>query len=114
MADTTLLIRASSAKAVFDLLKADKTVALALAIQIADDTARADIEIYAQWHLDGDQRYFDTTRAASKEDPAGDMERITRALEYIRVRGDVFPWLMKRHIAAPSLVQFVDKEGGNV
>ncbi len=109
MADTALMIRAGSAKEVANLLKADKTVALA--IQIADDSARADIEVYAQWHLDGDQRYFDTTRAASNEDPAGDMERITRALEYIRVRGDVFPWLMKRHIAAPSLVQFVDKEG---
>lgn len=109
MAETALMIRASTAKDVVSLLKADKTVTLA--IQIADDTARSDIEIYAKTYEDDGLKYFDVTRLSSDDAPIGDMGRINRALEYIRVRGDVFPWLMKRHIAAPYLVQFVDKEG---
>lgn len=107
MADTTLLIRAATAKDVIGLLKADKTIALA--IQIADDQARAEVEIYAaERELEG-VKYFDINSASSPDDADGDIAKVRRVLEYIRVRGDVFPWQLKRHISHPGLVQFVEK-----
>lgn len=104
---STLMIRADTTSAVLDLLKADKTVALATAI--ADDNARSEIEIYAAERVIDGERYFDTRAAADQADAVTHLANIQRALDYINVRGDVFEWQMKRRIDAGHLVQFVDK-----
>ena len=105
---TTLMIRANTSAAVLDLLKADRTVSLAIAI--ADDIARSEIELYAAQHVIEGERYFDTLAAVDQADAVTHLANIQRALDYITVRGDVFEWQMKRRIDASNLVQFVDKE----
>lgn len=81
---------------------------LRVAIQIADNAVRADIECHAAVVIDSDgNRLFNTNEALEE---GVDMQIIHQALAYIELRGDVFPWHMKRRIDAPNLVQFVDKE----
>lgn len=83
-------------------------VLLALQQQIADNAVRADIECYAAFTFDADgNRLFNLKQPLEEE---VDMQVIRQAVAYIELRGDVFPWHMKRRIDAPHLVQFVDKE----
>lgn len=83
-------------------------VLLALQQQIADNAVRADIECYTDCVFDGDgNRLFDLTQPLEE---GVDMQLVRQAVTYIELRGDVFPWHMKRRIDAPHLVQFVDKE----
>ncbi|MGB3393215.1 MAG: hypothetical protein WA956_05755 [Stenotrophomonas sp.] len=111
MAETTLLIRAGTADAVLDLLKADALVGQAL--RIADEAVRADIEINALWVRVGGEHFIDTTQPAEGCGPDV-LEFVQRALRYIELRGPgMFPWLLKRHIDAPNLMRFVDKENRN-
>lgn len=81
---------------------------LRVAIQIADNAVRADIECHAAEVIDGDgNRLFNVNEAVQE---GVDMQIIRQAVAYIDLRGDVFPWRMKRRIDAQHLVQFVDKE----
>ena len=83
-------------------------VLLALAMQIADNAVRADIECYAAFMFDADgNRLFNLNQPLEEE---VDMQVVRQAVTYIELRGDMFPWHMKRRIDAPHLVQFVDKE----
>lgn len=79
---------------------------VALAAQIADKTVRCDIELFASdaW-IDGTQ-YFDLTAPRLYDQ---DVEMVRDALDYIQLRGDVFPWVMHRHPAHPHLVRFEEK-----
>lgn len=83
----------------------------ALAIGIADDSARSDIEVYARWvELDG-VTYFDTTQVPDDglvHDAAQELALVWRAVRYIDMRGDALPFRMQRHISAPQLVCFDD------
>jgi hypothetical protein len=79
---------------------------LELARDIADRTARCDIELFAKdtW-IDGVQHY-DTTVARCFD---VDVVVVREAVNYLDLRGDVFPWRMERHQACAELVRFVDK-----
>lgn len=86
------------------------TETIATAMRIADGAVRADIEVYAcSWQTEDGSRVIDTTRLADTC-ASGTLETIQRALRYIELRGDQFPWQLKRDINAPHLVQFVEKE----
>lgn len=86
------------------------TETIATAMRIADDAVRAEIEVYAySWQTEDSSRVIDTTRLAY-DATSGTLETIQRALRYIELRGDQFPWVLKRDINAPHLVQFVEKE----
>lgn len=87
------------------------TETIATAMKIADDAVRAHIEVYAcSWQTEDGSRVIDTTRLAYAV-AGGTLDTIQRALRYIELRGDQFPWQLKRDINAPHLVQFVEKEG---
>ncbi|WP_308518269.1 hypothetical protein [uncultured Stenotrophomonas sp.] len=80
-----------------------------LAPAVADATVRADIELYArQQDIEG-LMFYDLSCADDQRSPEA-MGYIQRAAAYIDARGDVFPWRLVRHISAPSLVCFRDKE----
>lgn len=85
-----------------------------LARKIAENTVRPDIESYAEWvEVDGLQ-FLDTTKPQrGSGDPVKALEYVRFAVEYIDQRGDAFDWHMQRHITAPHLVRFVEKENGN-
>lgn len=76
------------------------------AAQIADKTVRSDIELFAKdtW-IDDVQHYDVTTPRLYDEDAAV----VKDALEYIQLRGDVFPWVMRRHPIHAHLVRFEEK-----
>lgn len=103
-----LLVRGESADEIIKLLQADTLNALAQ--RIADDAVRADIELNGRVvDLDG-ERFIDTGTPAEGNGPEA-LQIVERALRYIDTRGDAaFPWLMRRHMDAPALVQFIDKE----
>lgn len=91
---------------------------LHLALAIADESARSDIEVYARggFHPDG-WRYHDLSQAQN-DGPDNTPENNERALaiarraaRYIELRGDVFPWEMQCGLESPHLVRFVDKAG---
>ena len=89
---------------------------VALAIAIADEAARVDVEIWSCLvDLDG-VRYFDTTRVPAdgfKHDDALELGMVARAVKYIEERGDALPFFrMQRHIDAPHLVRFEDRADG--
>lgn len=102
------------------------------AFAIADDTARADIEICAhQLHVPEDGGYwiYSTTDTRRLRSGLTDAEAATqpsahsfgealellactqRAAAYIRARGNVFPWRMVDVPDMPGYVRFVDAEG---
>lgn len=107
--NSTLLVRADSAEAITEMLKADRLVSLALAV--ADECCRSEIEIYANQVLADGDTYFDITQLEPYARQEG-MQKLQDAVSYIAARGDVFPWLMKRHISNPNLVRFVEKAEG--
>lgn len=88
---------------------------LALAVAIADQAARADVEIHATAvELDG-LRFFDATCGnVQGEDAAAARYAIRQAVRYIEARGDVFPWRLKRHISQPGLLHFEERSDGEV
>lgn len=102
------------------------------AFAIADDTARSDIECCAhqqQVHEDGGYWIYSTTDMRRLRATMTDAEAATqpfainlpealdmlvstqRAAEYIRRRGNVFPWRMVDVPDMPGYVRFVDREG---
>lgn len=67
-----------------------------LALELADETARSDVEVYCgEYQLSG-QRWYDTTSA-----PPEDVEWVERALRYLDLRG-----LLIRHTQRPHLVRW--------
>lgn len=102
-----LMIAAASAAEVAQILFADSLVTQAM--EIADATVRADIVIYAKEVRIEDVTYYDTSTTAQEDSQQG-FDAIQRALRYIDKRGDVLPFVMKRHIGCKSLVWFEDKE----
>ncbi len=82
-----------------------------LAHAIALATVHSDIEIYAARVTVDGHEYWDTTRPRhDSETPDEDLAYLQRAMSYIDKAGDVFPQRMLRHIAAPGLVRFVDRD----
>lgn len=83
---------------------------LALAVAIAYQAARADVEIHAPAvELDG-LRFFDATCGnVQGEDATAARYAIRQAVRYIEARGDVFPWRLKRHISQPGLLHFEER-----
>ena len=82
-----------------------------LAHAIALATVHSDIEVYAARVTVDGHEYWDTTRARhDSETPDEDLAYLQRAMSYIDKAGDVFPQRMLRHIAAPGLVRFVDRD----
>ncbi len=83
---------------------------LALAVEIADRAARADVEIHAPAvKLDG-LRFFDTTCGNIQgEDATAARYAIRQAVRYIEARGDALPWRLKRHISQSALLHFEDR-----
>lgn len=84
----------------------------ALAIAIADGTARSDIELFAGSTTVEGVEYHNTAMTAPGCGP-DELEAVQRAVQYIDQRGDVFPWYMQRHIGASQLVRFVEKESND-
>ncbi|MBH1577308.1 hypothetical protein I5U66_15860 [Stenotrophomonas maltophilia] len=79
---------------------------LALAVLIADQAARANVEIHAPTiELDGVRGYDSTCGSVSG--PA--RSSVQLALQYIEARGDGFPWRLKRHISQPTLLFFEER-----
>ncbi len=83
---------------------------LALAVEIADRAARADVEIHAPAvKLDG-LRFFDATCGNIQgEDATAARYAIRQAVRYIEARGDALPWRLKRHISQPALLHFEER-----
>lgn len=80
------------------------------AFAVADHAARSDIELYARCFYDDLGPVYDTTRFQDIGGSPDDLAVIDRALKYIELRGDVWPWSLKRQIDAPHLVRFVEKK----
>lgn len=82
------------------------------AYMVADHAARSEIELYAHCSYDANGPVYDTSRYQDIGGGPADLEVISRALKYIDLRGEVWPWTLKRQIDAPHLVRFVEKETG--
>lgn len=78
-----------------------------LAVGIADDACRSDIELYAREVKVGVRRGYNLNETA--EDRDDHIEIVSRAATYIEARGDVFPWRMIRDPDAPHLIFFIEK-----
>ncbi|EKZ1928039.1 MULTISPECIES: hypothetical protein [Stenotrophomonas] len=79
---------------------------LVLAVAIADQAARANVEIHApSIELDG-VRGYDSTCGSVSGPVRGSVQL---ALQYIEARGDGFPWRLKRHISQPTLLFFEER-----
>lgn len=92
--------------------------ALQLAVAIADDAAREDIESFAvlrRVEANGGYYVYSLTEAnmlcQSPEDAQIELAIVQRAAGYIRARGNVFPWRMIDADGFPGCVRFVDPEG---
>ncbi|HHA2767544.1 TPA: hypothetical protein ACOECM_001522 [Stenotrophomonas maltophilia] len=83
---------------------------LALAVEIADRAARADVEIYAPAVELDELRFFDATCGnVQGEDATAARYAIRQAVRYIEARGDALPWRLKRHISQPGLLHFEER-----
>lgn len=108
----TLMISAASADETIKLMKAHGQFGLAL--HIAERTVRSDIESYAEPVEHDGLKFYDTSRAQDGSgDPEDALTYVRLALAYIERAGDVWGWHLQRHISAPHLVRFVEKEQGN-
>lgn len=77
-----------------------------LAVEIADATCRADIEMNARRVYDADGHpAYNTLLAEAGE---SDMPAVVRAVAYIEMRGNAFPWKFRRHLDSPHVVQFLE------
>ena len=91
--------------------------ALNLALTIADDTCRADVESYARLEELGDPNLpprYNLNEAIvypgdTQEDADRNAARAQRAARYIRLRGDAFPWVMRTDPVYDGIVWFEDK-----
>ena len=104
-------------------LPSEIQAAVALAVAIADDSARSDIEIYAKAQAipaehGGYWIYSLTEAVAVTDSPKITLEdamnflRLTqRAVKYIRERGNAFVWRMVEVDGYPGYVRFIAKEG---
>ena len=102
------------------------------AVRMADETARSDIEIYADWRQvkeDGGYSIYSTTEmvrltptltdaekrtfphVATMADALEQLAIVQRAVRHIDHRGNVFPWRMVAVPNMPGWVRFVDQEG---
>lgn len=107
MNETALFIRGANASEMVKLLQADRLTGLAM--QIADETARSDVEIYAGVVIDADDvRWYDLKRPADAEDPPEDLAKANRAIAYINARGPIFPWALVTHGTYRHQVRFED------
>ncbi|MGE4334472.1 MAG: hypothetical protein AB7E55_00670 [Pigmentiphaga sp.] len=91
-----------------------EAAAAALAIEIADHAARSDIECYARFEQvrpENAARYFIYDLNPGSVASPADLAIARRAADYIRHRGNVFPWRMYEVPDRPGWVRFVDKEG---
>lgn len=101
---------------------------LALAIKIADDSARSEVELYAksEWvSPEPDAAKYPIysitesvpvndglfSQEITHEDAIRGLQIVQRAANYIRSRGNVFPWRMIEVDGRPGYVRFVDREG---
>lgn len=94
---------------------------LAMAITIADESTRSDIECHAlsRWHGDqGGWMSFSTTELVTAgsgpeatHQAMQDLALVQRAANYIRARGNNFPWRMIEVPDEPGCIRFIDKEG---
>lgn len=112
-AEPIVFVSAGSAKDVLAVLQAHAVVKLAIAL--ADDTARSDVECYALAVTTPEGTFYDVDRpyesGVAGDVDAGEAVAIARrAVNYIKSRGDVFPWHMKRHLTARNLVRFEPKD----
>lgn len=80
-----------------------------MARQMADRTARSDIEAYVKWVKVDGLFFGDTTQADDPRDPDA-MLYVQLAMKYIELRGNAWEWHMQRHADMPHLVRFVEKE----
>ncbi|WP_295936973.1 hypothetical protein [uncultured Xanthomonas sp.] len=86
----------------------------ALAQAIADDTVRAEVELYARQHWIDGVVYYDSAQIVEPgPDAELDLAQVQRALRYIEARGDIWPWHLKRHIDNPALIHFEEPIDGN-
>lgn len=104
-------------------MPSEMQAAVVLAVAIADDSARSDIEIYAKGQAipaehGGYWIYSLTETVAVSDSPKVTLEdaidclRLTqRAAKYIRERGNAFAWRMVNADGYPGYVRFIDKEG---
>ena len=96
---------------------------LNLALQLADDLARCEVESFAQiesWPLNGPAVYrLDKSchevdgaevRATSSEEVAKDIADAQRAARYVDLRMPHLPYTMHRDPTNPNRVWFTDKE----
>ena len=72
-----------------------------LAFDLADSTARSDIEAYASCSLRAGQTWCDVSEVAPD-----DTEYVADALRYLELRGDALPYRVERDGA---LIRFGDK-----
>ena len=98
-------------------LKAKDARTLVHAMTIADGVARSEVELYAKgrMHPDGfpiyDLREAEGTGGVCAEaDYLAWAQTAQRAAAYIRLRGDVWPWVMLAVDGEQNLVRFVEKE----
>ncbi|UYC12263.1 hypothetical protein [Xanthomonas sp. CFBP 8445] len=95
--------------------RSNSTVDIAdLAQAIADDTVRAEVELYARQHWIDGVVYYDSAQIVEPgPDAERDLAQVQRALRYIEARGDIWPWHLKRHIDNPALIHFEESAHGN-
>lgn len=104
-------------------MPSEMQAAVGLAVAIADDAARSDIELYANARAipmehGGYWIYSLTETQPVSESPkvtldhAIDSLRITqRAAKYIRERGNAFAWRMVEAEGYPGCVRFINNDG---
>lgn len=90
--------------------------AMALAIGIADDLVRTELEIHADGKIIDGVLWMDTTKPyfcngkRDQDDEVRVQYAIDRALKYIGLRNpDAFPWRFVRHPEKPELVRFEEQ-----
>lgn len=77
----------------------------ALALQIADSTARADIETHCVGVMVDGTLWYDTRQVEATTHPE-DREFVDLALAYLAERGDGAGYRTQRHAVYPHLVRF--------
>jgi len=85
-----------------------------LAVAIADAAVRSDIELYAFGFRRGDHNWFCLDKAAADhpDDEDRALQIVEDAMQYIELRGDVFPWTVEVMLNDDGhrCVRFVTKE----
>lgn len=95
--DPTMLRARSEVRCTL-LFPAELGPTIAAAVEIADQSARCDIESYCAWETEGDTRWYDLSKVSYD-----DAEFITVAERYLESRGQIL-----RNPARSSLVRFTE------